>query len=75
MNLVLFRNLLKGLQYMPPVIVTNRLKSYAAARREVSPGYESVLTLRTDPCMTKPIKVEPRRCISWGYGKDAGQTP
>jgi putative transposase len=32
--------LLKGLQYVPRVIVTDKLKSYAAAKREILPGVE-----------------------------------
>jgi putative transposase len=35
-----FRKLLKGLTYMPRVIVTDRLKSYGAAMRELLPGVE-----------------------------------
>jgi putative transposase len=35
-----FRKLLKGLQYVPRVIVTDRLKSYAAAKRDILPGVE-----------------------------------
>jgi len=35
-----FRKLLKGLQYVPRVIVTDKLRSYAAAKREVLPGVE-----------------------------------
>jgi putative transposase len=35
-----FRNLLKGLQYIPRVIVTEKLKSYGAAKREILPGVE-----------------------------------
>jgi len=35
-----FRRLLKGLQYVPRVIVTDKLRSYAAAKREVLPGVE-----------------------------------
>jgi putative transposase len=35
-----FRKLLKGLKYVPRVIVTDRLKSYAAAKREILPGVE-----------------------------------
>ena len=30
-----FRKLLKGLQYVPRVIVTDKLRSYAAAKREI----------------------------------------
>jgi putative transposase len=35
-----FRKLLKGLCYVPRVIVTDKLASYAAAKREVLPGVE-----------------------------------
>src|SRR4051794_29099436 len=35
-----FRKLLTGLQYVPRVIVTDKLRSYAAAKREVLPGVE-----------------------------------
>jgi putative transposase len=35
-----FRKLLKGLQYVPRVIITDKLKSYAAAKREVLPRVE-----------------------------------
>jgi len=35
-----FRKLLNGLQYVPRVIITDKLKSYAAAKAEVMPGVE-----------------------------------
>ena len=35
-----FRKLLKGLHYVPRVLVTDKLKSYAAAKRTVMPGVE-----------------------------------
>ena len=35
-----FRKLLKGLKYVPRVIVTDKLKSYGAAKREILPGVE-----------------------------------
>ena len=35
-----FKKLLKGLQYVPRVIVTDKLKSYAAAKRTILPGVE-----------------------------------
>jgi putative transposase len=35
-----FRKLLKGLRYVPRVIVTDQLKSYGAAKRELLPGVE-----------------------------------
>jgi putative transposase len=35
-----FRKLLKGLTYVPRVIITDKLKSYGAAMREILPGVE-----------------------------------
>ena len=35
-----FRKLLKGLQYVPRVIITDKLKRYGAAKREILPGVE-----------------------------------
>jgi putative transposase len=35
-----FRKLLKGLRYVPRVIITDKLKSYGAAQREMLPGVE-----------------------------------
>jgi putative transposase len=35
-----FRKLLKGLHYVPRVIITDKLKSYAAAKRGILPGVE-----------------------------------
>jgi putative transposase len=35
-----FRKLLKGVSYVPRVIVTDKLKSYGAAKRELLPGVE-----------------------------------
>jgi putative transposase len=35
-----FRKLLKGLRYVPRVIITDQLKSYGAAKREILPGVE-----------------------------------
>jgi putative transposase len=35
-----FRKLLKGLQYVLRVIITDQLKSYGAAKREILPGVE-----------------------------------
>ena len=34
-----FRKLLKGFQYVPRVIITDKLKSYGAAKREICPGW------------------------------------
>jgi putative transposase len=35
-----FKKMLKGLQYVPRVIVTDKLRSYGAAKREILPGVE-----------------------------------
>jgi putative transposase len=35
-----FRKLLKGLKYVPRVVIMDKLKSYAAAKREILPGVE-----------------------------------
>jgi putative transposase len=35
-----FRTLLQGLQYGPRVVITDKLKSYSAAKREILPGVE-----------------------------------
>jgi putative transposase len=35
-----FRKLLKGLTYVPRVIITDKLASYRAAKREILPGVE-----------------------------------
>ena len=35
-----FRKLLKRLQYVPRVIITDKLQSYGAAKRETLPGVE-----------------------------------
>ncbi len=37
-----FRKLLRGLQHAPRVIVTDKLRSYAAAKREVCPMSSAV---------------------------------
>ena len=35
-----FRKLLKGLTYVPRVLITDKLKSYGAAKHEILPGVE-----------------------------------
>ena len=35
-----FRKLLKGLRYAPRVLITDKLKSYAAAKSQIMPGVE-----------------------------------
>jgi putative transposase len=37
-----FRKLLKGLQYVPRVIITDKLRSYNAAKAQVLPGVEHI---------------------------------
>jgi putative transposase len=37
---IFFRKLLKGLTYVPRVIITDKLKSYGAAKREMLPSVE-----------------------------------
>ena len=37
-----FRKLLKGLRYVPRMIVTDKLRSYGAARNEIMPSVEHV---------------------------------
>lgn len=39
----LFRKLLKGLQYVPRVIITDKLGSYSAAKAEVMLGVEHLI--------------------------------
>jgi len=39
-----FRELLRGVQYVPRVIVTDKLRSYAAAKREILPEVERRLS-------------------------------
>src|SRR5712692_6061761 len=41
-----FRKLLKGLTYVPRIIVTDKLKSYGAAKRELLPGWNIGSTAR-----------------------------
>ena len=47
-----FRNLLEHLQYVPRLIVADKLRSYAAAKRDILPGVEHrqcrTLNNRTD---------------------------
>ena len=37
---MLFKKLLKGLQYAPRVIITDKLKIYGAAKNDIVPGVE-----------------------------------
>ncbi len=45
-----FKKLLKGLQYVPRVIVTDKLRSYGAAKRKILPGVEH----RPEPLPEQP---------------------
>ncbi len=46
-----FRKLLKQMQYVPRVIITDQLKSYSAAKAEIMPGVEHHRHIRTQqPC-------------------------
>ena len=60
-----FRKLLKGSQYVPRVIMTDKLKSYGAAKREILPGWSivstngSTIVLRT---RINPHDCERRKC-------------
>ena len=42
------RKLLRGLQYVPRVIVTDKLRSYAAAKREILPSVGHRRDAKTD---------------------------
>jgi len=48
-----FRKLLRGLQYVPRVIVTDKLKSYGAAKRTILPHVEH----RQSKCLNNRIEV------------------
>ena len=51
-----FRKLLKGLLYVPRVIITDKLKSYGAAKREMLPGVEHRQSrYLNDPCDSDDI--------------------
>jgi putative transposase len=45
-----FCKLLKGLQYAPRVIISDKLKSYGAAQREILPGVEHHQHKRLNNC-------------------------
>nr|WP_263969208.1 IS6 family transposase [Roseomonas sp. SXEYE001]MCV4210261.1 IS6 family transposase [Roseomonas sp. SXEYE001] len=50
-----FRKLLKGLQHVPRVIVTDKLRSYAAAKHEILPSVEH---------RQMPLSQQPRRGVT-----------
>jgi putative transposase len=60
-----FHKVLKGLQYVPRVVITDKLKSYGAAKREILPGRDANLPgqaqcfLSTYGPMTRHVR--PRR--------------
>jgi putative transposase len=56
-----FRKLLKGLQYVPRVIITDKLKSYGAAKREILPGVEH--RQHKDSTIERKTPTNPRDCV------------
>ena len=52
-----FRKLLRGLQYVPRVVVTDKLRSYGAAKREILPGVEH----RQSRYLNNPAEVSHQR--------------
>jgi putative transposase len=70
-----FRKLLKGLTYVPRVIITDKLKSYGAAKRELLPGIEHgqhrYLTNRAEnsPQPTRQRERRMRRFKSLGHAQ------
>jgi len=58
-----FKKLLKGLQYVPRVIITDKLKSYAAAKREILPGVEHRQSrYLNNRCEDSPRPTRQREC-------------
>jgi putative transposase len=71
-----FRKLLKGLTYVPRVIVTDKLKSYGAAKREILPGVEHrqhrSLNNRAE---VRLVGQKPNTLGVWGIGPGALRDP
>jgi putative transposase len=71
-----FRKLLKGLAYVPRVIVTDKLKSYGAAKREILPGVEHrqhrYLNNRAE---VRLVGQKPNTLGVWGIGPGALSEP
>jgi transposase-like protein len=69
-----FRKLLKGLTYVPRVVVTDTLKSYGAAKREMLPGVEHrqcrYLNHRFDDALTSSLTAH-TFSTSWPYSTTA----
>jgi len=67
-----FRKLLKGLSYVPRVIITDKLKSYGAAKREILPGVEHrqhrYLNNRAE---VRLVGQKPNTLSVWGIGPGA----
>src|ERR1700757_677495 len=67
-----FRKLLKGLQYVPRVIITDKLKSYGAAKREILPGVEHRQSrYLNNRCENSHRPMRQRECRMQGF-KSAG---
>ena len=70
-----FRKLLKGLQYVPRVLITDKLASYGAAKREVLPSVEhrqhKRLNNRAEHAHqpTRERERRMRRCTSPGHAQ------
>ena len=70
-----FRKLLKGLRHVPRVIITDKLKSYSAAKAEVMPGVEhrqqkgSTTERRTEHQPTRVREKVMRRFKSAGHAQ------
>ena len=63
-----FRKLLKGLTYVPRVIITDKLKSYGAAKREILPGVEHRQSrYLNNRCETSHRPTRRRECRMQGF--------
>jgi putative transposase len=56
-----FRKLLKGLRYVPRVLVTDKLRSYGAAKCEILPGVEH----RQSRCLNNRCEVSHQPTRRW----------
>jgi putative transposase len=68
-----FRKLLKGLQYVPRVIVTDQLKSYGAAKKTILPGVEHRQSRYLNNCAENSHRPTRKRERHMQRFKSAGQ--
>ena len=61
-----FRKLLKGLQYVPRTIVTDKLGSYAAVKAEILPGVEHTRDKRANNRPENPISQRENENVACG---------